>query len=415
MSNNSFNLIVRNAYLRDRDSVFDIGIVADRIKQVKEKISERGEREIDAAGNLVSPGFVDCHTHMDKSLTGMGGRFPKYNDLPYDRSHSGRSRDDRIRVGLEYFRNATFEEIKKHVIEHAYMQVANGTTWTRTHVDIDSVVQTRAVEAVLAARKELRSLIDIQVVGFAQSGLLRDGQSESLLRKALHMGADLVGIVDPATLDNNLEASLDLAFQVAKEFDVGLDHHIMDPGSLGLYSLTRLAQKASENDYKGRVTASHSFCLADAPKELLDRAIPVFKEAGMKFVTCYHSSPQAMPIKRFLEVGIPVGMGSDNIRDFWIAQGCGDIVQGALVETQRLNMTTNQDMDLLWRMITTEGAKVLGITDDYGIGVGKKADLVVLNAPSPQWAIITQPKKLVVVKAGQVVAENGQVLSDVTS
>jgi cytosine/adenosine deaminase-related metal-dependent hydrolase len=88
------------------------------------------------------------------------------------------------------------------------------------------------------------------------------------------------------------------------------------------------------------------------------------------------------------------------------------MVLGALIETQRLTMTTNSDMDLIWNMITTEGAKVLSIEKDYGIKVGKKADLVVLDAPSPQWAIATQAKKLYVIKNGRVVARNGEVLPE---
>jgi cytosine/adenosine deaminase-related metal-dependent hydrolase len=62
-------------------------------------------------------------------------------------------------------------------------------------------------------------------------------------------------------------------------------------------------------------------------------------------------------------------------------------------------------------MITYEGAKVLGIEKDYGIEVGKKADIVILDALSPQWAIIEQPAKLYVIKDGKIVARNGALVS----
>jgi cytosine/adenosine deaminase-related metal-dependent hydrolase len=227
------------------------------------------------------------------------------------------------------------------------------------------------------------------------------------------MGADLVGGLDPATREYNIEGALNLTFRIAEDYDVDIDCHIMDTGTLGIYTLERLAQKAIDNHYKGRVTASHSFSLADAPESRLAGAISTFREARLKFVTCYSSSPSTMPVKKLFEAGIPIGCGSDNIRDFWIVFGNGDMVQGALIETQRLNMTTNRDMGLIWNMLTTEGAKVLGVEKEYGIEVGKKADLVILDALSPQWAIIDQAEKRYVIKNGKVIAKNGEILAEI--
>ena len=402
--------------MRDLDGTYDIGICQDRIERVSRGISEKGSTEIDAAGNFVSPGFVDCHTHMDKSFAGAGGRVPKYNDyeLPEETRAAGISfvAQNSVKSGLEYFKKASFDEIKRHVIEHAYMQVSNGTLYTRTHVDVDGAARTKGIEAVVEARKELKGLIDIQIVAFPQGGLLRDPESEPLIRKSIEMGADLLGGVNPATVEGDVEKSLDLTFKIAKDYDIGIDSHIAESGALGIYTLERLARKAIENKYNGRIASSHSYSLAAVPETWLNRLIPLFKESGLKFITCYTSTPFAMPIKRLSDAGIPVGCGSDNIRDFWIPLGNGDMVLGALIETQRLTMTTNQDMDLIWNMITTEGAKALNIDKDYGIKVGRKADLVVLDAPSPQWAIITQAKKSYVIKNGKVVAMNGEVLPE---
>jgi len=398
-----FDLIIRNAYLSEKDSVYDIGIVGDRIIKIEAKIEGTVKDEIDAKGNLVSPGFVDAHTHMDKSFTSTGERLPKFWSRPYTRDASI---DAAIEDGLKYYKNATHEEIKRHVIEHAHMQVLHGTLYTRTHVDVDSVAKTKAVEAVLEAKEELKDLIDIQVVAFAQSGFFVDLESESLIRKSLDMGCDLVGGVDPATRENNVEGSLDLCFKLAKEYDVDIDYHIHDIGTVGVYSINRLAQKTIENGYKGRVTTSHAWCFADAPSEWLDEAIPLYKDSGMKFVTCFSSTPPTMPVIKLLEAGINLGCASDNIRDFWVPFGNGDMVQGALIETQRLELKTNRDLGLIWKMITSEGARVLGIEKNYGIEVGKKADLVVLNSLSPQWAIIDQAKRLCVIKNGRIIVKD---------
>lgn len=409
MKNNQYSLIIRNAYLRKPDKVLDIGIVGDRIARIEATIPEKGEVEIDAGGNFVSPGLVDPHTHMDKSLTIMGERFPCYNDTSYV-IDGPTSRNQSIKAGLEYYGTATPEEIKQHIIDHARMQIINGTLFTRTHVDVDPVAETKAVEAALEAKKDLRELLGLQVVAFAQSGLLGDERIEPLMRKSAEMGVDLIGGLDPATLEKNIEGALDLAFRLAREYEISLDHHIMDPSTLGIYTLQRLAAKTIENGYQGKVTCSHSWCLGDAPPEWLEERIPLFKDAALKFVTCYTTTPYNFPVRRILQAGLTLACGSDNIRDFWLVMGNGDLVEELLVETQRLNMTSNGEMDLLWEMITIEGAKVMGIEDDYGIETGKKADLVIFDEPSPQWVIIKQARKTHVIKNGKVIARDGKLL-----
>jgi N-acyl-D-aspartate/D-glutamate deacylase len=46
----------------------DIGIAGDRIVAIEPSISERARRDIDAEGAIVTPGFVDIHTHLDAQL-----------------------------------------------------------------------------------------------------------------------------------------------------------------------------------------------------------------------------------------------------------------------------------------------------------------------------------------------------------
>ncbi len=45
----------------------DVAISGDRIVEIGE-VSGTGRREIDASGRLVTPGFVDIHTHLDAQI-----------------------------------------------------------------------------------------------------------------------------------------------------------------------------------------------------------------------------------------------------------------------------------------------------------------------------------------------------------
>lgn len=406
----TFDLVVRNAYLAEPNKIMDIAISGEKIVRISKKVEGKGEEEIDARGNFVSPGFIDSHMHMDKALTATGERVPKYNELSYDR-------DRCIKWGLEFYGSASAKDVERNVLELAQMAVVNGTLYIRTHVDVDRVALTKATEGVIAAREKLKDLVDIQIVAFAQSGFLCDPKSENLVKKCIDMGADLIGGLDPASLNNNIEGTFDTWFKIARDCDVDIDSHIMDRSTLGLYTLDRLSAKTIEYGYIGKVTASHSYSLADASGQDLNYLIPKFKKAGLRFVTCYTSTFPSMPVKRLLKDGVNMALASDNVRDFWIIQGNADLLQGALVNSFKLSlfdqenmMSTNEGLYLLWKMITEEGAKVLGIEKDYGIEEGKKADIIIFDAPSPQWAIITQAKKLYVIKNGKVVAMNGEIL-----
>ena len=65
----SFDLIVRNATLADGRSGIDIACHDGWIMAVEAGIDGETQREIDAAGQLVSPPFVDPHFHMDATLS----------------------------------------------------------------------------------------------------------------------------------------------------------------------------------------------------------------------------------------------------------------------------------------------------------------------------------------------------------
>ena len=67
-SSTNLSLVIRDALVVDGTGATafrgDVGIAGDRIAEMGD-VRTKGEREIDAAGKVLAPGFIDVHTHYD--------------------------------------------------------------------------------------------------------------------------------------------------------------------------------------------------------------------------------------------------------------------------------------------------------------------------------------------------------------
>jgi cytosine deaminase len=67
-------------------------------------------------------------------------------------------------------------------------------------------------------------------------------------------------------------------------------------------------------------------------------------------------------------------------------------------------MTSPADMRKCFEMVTAQSAAIMGLAD-YGLEVGRKASLVVLDAGDPVEALRLRAARLFVIANGKVVAE----------
>ena len=82
--------IIRNARLRGNEQNVDIVIDGELISAVAPNLKASGAKEIDAAGSLIMPGFVNLHFHADKCLLGeimrpnVSGTLPEAIEITND-------------------------------------------------------------------------------------------------------------------------------------------------------------------------------------------------------------------------------------------------------------------------------------------------------------------------------------------
>jgi cytosine/creatinine deaminase len=388
-------VVLSDAVLADGRRI-DLATEDGVIARIGEVGSLSGDRHFGLAGALLLPGLVDGHIHLDKTLLGRRFEPHRRGDTVAERI----AREKELRRELGY----PVEERAKRLIERV---VANGTTSLRTHVDIDTEVRLSGLEALLRVREAARDIVDIQIVAFPQSGIVSDPGTAMLLDEAIAAGADLVGGLDPAGIDNDIEGHLDTVFAVAEKHGSGIDIHLHDPGPLGCFELRQIADRSAAAGMAGRVAVSHAFALGAVDDRELGRTAEALAKGGVAIMTNGPGPVPMPPVKYLIAQGVTVFAGSDNIRDAWSPYGDGDMLRRAMMIGYRQGLLADEDVALALDMAGPLARKALGLAD-AAIAVGAPADLVAVHAESIAEAVASSPPRRLVMKRGRVLAEHGR-------
>ncbi len=390
-------MIIKNVRLSNANST-DLRISESRIVQIQaDLIANEGEPVLDGEGMLVLPSFVDAHTHLDKSLLGRA----------WQPNRAGPTVPDRIRYERELLRNLDFDpqEQSERLVRH---MSARGTTHIRTHVDIVPECGLRHFEGVLETRDKCSSFMDIQVVAFPQLGVISTPGTAELLRGALVAGAEVIGGLDPISIDRDPKGQLDLIFALAEEFDVEVDIHLHDRGEVGAITLEMIAERTAALSMGGKVSVSHAFCLGDAPPSRLEQLVELLLENDIAIMTHGPSGGiSSPPVRTLHERGVHVFSGSDGVRDAWGPLNTGDMLERAFLVAYQNGFRDDQGLELVLEMATHAGARRLDLSS-YGIDVGCVADMVLLRSSNPPEAVVAHPVREVVLKSGVIVARKGE-------
>jgi cytosine deaminase len=394
------DLLLRGGRLWGRDDpAADILVrdgVIDRIEPGLE--APAGAEVIDVSGRLVLPGLVEAHCHLDKTLFGGAWVPHTAGDALTDRIDTERRR--RGELGLPKVDN---------IVALLERMVAAGTSYVRSHTDIDPALGLSGVEAVRAAAVRLDGRITVEQVAFPQYGILANPGTAELLDEALAAGVSTIGGLDPAGFDRDPVRHLDVVFGLAERYGAGIDIHLHDAGTLGTWQLELIAERTAATGLGGRVTVSHAYGLGQADEATQDRIAVRLAAAGVAVVTAAVYNFPVPPLKKLRAAGVTVACGHDSLRDLWGPYGSGDMLERAMHVAYRSTFRRDEDIELALEAATYGGARALGLPA-YGLTVGVPADLVVVDARTPAEAVVTRPARDLVLKAGRAVARSGAVL-----
>jgi cytosine deaminase len=414
-----FDLIVRNAALPDGRTGLDVAVRGERIVAVEPHAVLAGAaagREIDAAGMLLCPPFVDAHFHMDATLS-----------LGRPRLNQSGTLLEGIALWGELKPHLTQEAIVERALAYCDIAVARGLLAIRSHVDT-SDPRLLAVDALLEVKRRVAPYIDLQLVAFPQDGVLRyeprrDDPSCTLtalqlLERALDRGVDVVGGIPhfERTMEDGRE-SVRLLCELAAARGLRVDMHCDESDDPMSRHIETLSYHARRLGLQGRVTGSHLTSMHSMDNYYVSKLIPLIAEAGVSAIAnplinitlqgrhdTYPKRRGMTRVPELMAAGVPVAFGHDCVMDPWYPMGSGDMLEVASMGLQVAQMTGQDGMRAAFESVTTTPARILGL-EGYGIEAGCRADMVLLQARHPIEAIRLRAARLAVVRRGRVVAE----------
>ncbi|MGK9231846.1 amidohydrolase family protein [Inquilinus limosus] len=399
------DLVLRNANLPDGRTGIDIGIDGGRIAAVEPHLAAEAGQEIDATGRLVTPPFVDAHFHLDATLS-LG--LPRMN-------RSGTLLEG-IALWGELKPQLTQEAVIARAMAYCDMAVTQGLLAIRSHVDVcdDRLL---AVEALLEVKRRVAPYLDLQLVAFPQDGLYRSASAERNLLRALDLGVDVVGGIPhfERTMADGA-ASVRRLCEIAAERGLPVDLHCDESDDPLSRHIETLAAETHRLGLGGRVTGSHLTSMHSMDNYYVSKLIPLMREAGVAAIAnplinitlqgrhdTYPKRRGMTRVPELMAAGITVALGQDCVMDPWYSMGSADMLEVAHMAVHVGQMTALDAIGRCFAAVTTEAAKVLEL-DGYGLAPGCRADLVVLQAADPFEAVRLKATRLLVLRAGRVIA-----------
>jgi cytosine deaminase len=394
------DLIVRNAAIAGRDgTTVDIGIDGGRIVALEAALAAEGQ-QLDVGGRFVSPGLVETHIHLDKTRI-------------IDRCTV---REGTLQEAVEQTaaakRGFTEEDIYARARRTLEKCILNGTLLMRTHVEIDPGIRFLGFDAIQKLAKDYSWAIDIEICAFPQEGLLNNAGTEALLADALRKGAQVLGAA-PYT-DSDPRGQIDHIFALARDHNVDIDMHLDLGDSPEGMDIDYVCDLTERYRYGGRVAVAHVTRLSTAPlarfkavaRRLADVGVAVTVLPSTDLYLCGRQQEHSVlrgvtAAHRLLEHGVNCSLSTNNMLNPFTPYGDGSLIRMANLYANVCHVSRSDDLVECFAMLTSRSARLLR-RDEYGIAMGKPADIVVFDCRDARTAVAELAQPLCGFKRGRL-------------
>jgi cytosine deaminase len=398
--------ILRACRVPGREGLVDITVNEGRIAAIGAHDPAAGHPGplIDVGGRVVTPGLVEAHIHLDKAF------------LSERISAGATSTREAIRLVGEAKRSFTADDIGARARRVLDLAVAAGTTTMRAHVEVDPIVGLAGMEAMLALKAEYAPALELQLCAFAQEGIIQAPGTEALLRRALQMGAEVVG--GCPYNDTDPLAHIEIVFRLALAFNVDVDFHVDFFDEPDHLHVRAIIERTLATRWQDRVAVGHLTELAALPPIQQDEIIAGLRDAGIGVICLPATDLYLMgrvddvsprrgltPVRRLLAAGVPVALASNNIRNPFTTVGTADLSHMMFLAAVAAHMGTPTELRQLIDAVTAHPARILRLRD-WGLTSGAHADLVVWDCERVEEVVAALPPRVLVMRRGRVTVEH---------
>ncbi|MGO8916845.1 MAG: amidohydrolase family protein [Stellaceae bacterium] len=394
------DLVIRNVRLSHAPEAgaVDIGVAAGRIAAIAPGLAAEAE-SFDAGGRLACAGLVETHIHLDKSRI-------------IDRCGPEEGREvaavKRIRPLKPGF---TVEDVRARAEKTLQRAILNGTTRMRTHVEVDPGVGLRGFEGVQSLIADYRWAIDLEICVFPQEGLTNYPGTDALLVESLKRGATVIGAAP--RYDTDHPAQIARVFELARAFDVDIDMHLDFGNTPEEPDIPLVCALTEQYRLGGRVAVGHMTKLSTLPPARVAELGRRLADAGIA-VTVLPATDlflmgrdQEHDIRRgvvdanlLVEHGVNCSISSNNVLNPATPYGDCSLIRMANLHANVLQVSTSERLRECFHMISERSARLLNL-GDYGLSPGKPADIVIIDAETPEQAVAEIRQPVAVFKRGR--------------
>lgn len=393
------DLILRNARLAcDSPETVDIGVLNGKIATITKNLPGSARETYDAAGCLVCAGLCETHIHLEKSRI-----------IDRCAPENGRNANAVKRVS-DVKHTFTVEDVVARARKTLERCIENGATRMRAHVEVDPLVGLRGFEGIQHLAREYAWAIDIEICVFPQEGLTNNPGTDELMVEALKRGARVVGAAPGYDTDH--AAQIRRVFDLAREFDVDIDMHLDFGNTPDEMDIPLVCDLTEQYKMQGRVAVGHMTRLSTMKLPDLKAIATRIANAGVA-VTVLPATElflmgrdQTDNIRRGLadvnlltEHGVTCSLSTNNILNPFTPMGDCSLIRMANLQANCCQIGTKSGMRDLFSMLTDRSARLMNLKN-YGITPGNPADLVIIDATTPEQAVAELRPPLAVYKRG---------------
>ncbi len=393
------DLVIRNVRLAATPTAppVDIGIEGGRIAAIQAGLAADAP-SYDGGGCLACAGLVETHIHLDKSriidrCEAEPGRAPRSMERVAAVKHTFTVEDVYTRA------SQTLENCIKH-----------GATRMRTHIELDGGVEMRSYDALSRLRKDYAWAIDIEFCVFPQESLTDNPRSDALIVEALKRGAEVVGAAP--NYDPDKRAHVQRIFDLAREYDVDIDMHLDSGNTPDDMDIWQVCDLTDAYGWGGRVAVGHGCKYSTMPVPDVQALAKRMADAGVALTVLpatdlfMQGRDQTHNVRRGLadvvlmaEHGVNCSISTNNILNPFTPMGDCSLIRMANMQANVCQTGRPHQLRDCFSMLTDRSARLMNLKD-YGIAVGNPADIVVMDATTPEQAVAEICPPLAVFKRG---------------